>query len=139
MPWEDIEKCCHQACLHADKVHKYRLKVLQDELGLPHSEDTLAMLINVHIVGGSKDLALHLSGLTLRIPVMQQLIDTMCDSGYPGYENDGVNSRSRVAARLDERYGQRYAEKYGSARFMQQAVQDAVRHLDRSKESIVQD
>ena len=26
MPWEDIEKCCHQAVLHANDVHKSALR-----------------------------------------------------------------------------------------------------------------
>ena len=50
------------------------------------------MLVHVHIVGGSKDLALHLKVLTLRIPVMQKLREIMHDSGYPGYDYNGLNS-----------------------------------------------
>ena len=46
MPWEDIEKCCHQAVLHAKHPHKTELKKLQSDLGLPHSEETLALLVN---------------------------------------------------------------------------------------------
>ena len=46
MPWEDIEKCCHQAVLHAKQPHKTELKKLQSELGLPHSEETLALMVN---------------------------------------------------------------------------------------------
>ena len=97
------------------------------------------MLVNVHTVGGSKDLAQHVKGLTLRIPVMQRLMDIMRRSGYPGYDNAGVNSVDRVASRLQERYSQKYGEKYGDAKFMPQAVQDAVRQLEKSKTSIVQD
>ena len=100
MPWEDIEKCCLQASRHANDSRQKNMKMLSEELGLPHSEETLAMLVNVHIVGGSKDLALHVKGLTLRIPVMQKLMEIMRDSGYPGYGNDGLNSFDRVAARL---------------------------------------
>ena len=59
MPWEYIERCCHQAILHAKQPHTEALSKLQSELGLPHSEETLALLVNVHIVGGNKDLALH--------------------------------------------------------------------------------
>ena len=139
MPWEDIERCCREASQHAEALHPDRLKLLQENLGVPHSEETLAMLVNVHIVGGSKDLALHVKGLTLRIPVMQKLMEIMRDSGYPGYGNDGLNSFDRVAARLHERYSLKYAEKYGEAKFTPQAVQDAVRHLEKTKGSIVQD
>ena len=99
----------------------------------------MALLVNVHIVGGSKDLALHLKGLTLRILVMQKLMEIMRDSGYPGYDYNGLNSFDRVAARLQERYSQKYAEKDGEAKFTPQAVQDAVRHLDKTNSSIVQE
>ena len=61
MPWEDIERCCHLACLHAQEPHKAQLQKLQEELGVPHSEETLALLVNVHLVGGNKDLAQHFS------------------------------------------------------------------------------
>merc|ERR1712107_282856 len=105
MPWEDIERCCHQAVLHAKQVEKKELEKLQSELGLPHSEETLALLVNVHIVGGDKDLALHLKGLTLRVHVMQDLIEILRQSGYPGYDCNGINLSSRVAQRLEERYG----------------------------------
>ena len=66
MPWEDVERCCHQACQAAKMPHREKLKKLQEQLGLPHSEETLAILVNVQIKGGSKDLAMHLSGLTQR-------------------------------------------------------------------------
>ena len=70
MPWEDIERSCN-AALKAATVHaKEDLQHLQDTLGLPHSEETLALLVNVHICGGTKDLALHLKGLTLRVSVV---------------------------------------------------------------------
>ena len=63
----------------------------------------------------------------------------MRDSGYPGYDNDGLNSKDRVDVRLRERYAEKYAEKYGEATFMPEAVLDAVRHVDKAKSSIVQD
>ncbi|CAK0802944.1 unnamed protein product, partial [Prorocentrum cordatum] len=139
MPWDDIERCCREASQHAEEIHGDRLRLLQDALGVPHSEETLAMLVNVRIKGGSKDLAQHLKGLTLRIPVMQKLIEIMRDSGYPSYGNNGLNSFDRVATRLHERYSQKYADKYGEAKFIPQAVQDAVQQLDGAKDSIVQD
>ena len=103
VPWEDIEKCCFQACKHAKEPHRSEIKKIGGTLGLPHSEDTLALLVNVFIVGGSKDLAMHLSGLTMRVHVVRQLIEILRASGYLGYEADGVNSRALVAQRLDER------------------------------------
>ena len=135
MPWEDIEQCCHQAILHAKTPHREALKKLQQDFGLPHSEDTLALLVNVHIVGGNKDLAEHLSGLTMRVHVIQQLIEILRCSGYPGYEKHGVNAPEKVASRLHERY----TSKYGSAQFTPAAVVDAIRVLEKQKTSIVQD
>ena len=135
MPWEDIEKCCHQAVLNAKHSGRKDLSKLQNELGLPHSEETLALLVNVHIVGGHKDLALHLKGLTMRVKVLQELIEILRSSGYPGYEKSGVNSPSQVAQRLDERYTQ----KYGHASFTPQAIQDAARLLEKQQISIVQE
>ena len=132
MPWEDIDRCCWEASLNAKQLSTERLRVLQDHLGVPHSEETLAMLVSVHIVGGSKDLALHLKGLTLRTPALRKLIDIMRLSGYPGYANDGLNSFDRVAARLNDRYTSKYAGRYGEAQFTQQAVQDVVRQIDKS-------
>ena len=64
----------------------------------------MALLVNFFIVGGSKDLAVHLSGLTMRVHVAQQLIEMLRASGYPGYEADCVNSRTLVAQRLNDRY-----------------------------------
>ncbi|CAK0805824.1 unnamed protein product [Prorocentrum cordatum] len=139
MPWDDIERCCREACQHAEEIHGGRLRLVQDALVVPHSEETLAMLVNVRIKGGSKDLAQHLTWLTLRIPAMQKLIEIMRDSGYPGYGNNGLNSFDRVATRLHERYSQTYAYKYGEAKFIPQAVQDAVQQLDGAKDTIVQD
>ena len=86
MPWEDIESCCHQAVLHSKSPDREALKHLEAELGVPHSEETLALLVNVSIVGGNKDLAEHLSGLTMRVDVLQELVEILRHSGYPGYE-----------------------------------------------------
>eukprot|EP00959_Pyramimonas_sp_CCMP1952_P320669 6710419-Pyramimonas_sp.AAC.1 len=44
MPWDDIERRCREASQHAEEIHGDRLKLLQDALGVPHSEETLAML-----------------------------------------------------------------------------------------------
>ena len=82
-----------------------------------------------------KDLAQFLSGLTLRVPVMQQLIDILRASGYPGYETDGINAAARVAQRLDERYRQ----VYGEATFTPAAVKQAVRVHEKTALSLVQD
>ena len=125
MPWEDIEKCCHQAVLHAKPPHREALAKLQQDLGVPHSEETLALLVHVHIVAGNKDLAQHLQGLTMRVRVIQELIEILRCSGYPGYEKHGVNGPDKVASRLDERY----TSKYGASRFTPAAVLDAIKLL----------
>ena len=93
------------------------------------------MLVHVHIVGGNKDLAIHLKGLTLRVRVVQDLIDILRSSGYPGYDRNGVNSPDKVASRLNSRY----TEKYGQAAFTPVAVLEAVNVIRKQKTSIVQD
>ena len=135
MPWEDIERCCHLACVHANTTQKAELTKLQQELGVPHSEETLALLVNVHLVGGTKDLAQYITGLTLRVSVIQRLIDILRGSGYPGYETDGINSAARVAQRLDDRY----RKVYGEASFTPAAVEQAVRVHEKTSLSLVQD
>ena len=56
-------------------------------------------------------------------------------SGYPGYDNRGVNSPAQVARRLDERY----VQTYGHASFTPAAVQEAVHVHLLQKQSIVQE
>ena len=97
------------------------------------------MLVNVHVVGGSKDLALHLKVLTQRIPATQRPIEIMRGSGYPGHDNSGLNSKDRVDAHLRERHAEKYAEKYGEATCMPQVAVGAARHLEKARSSIVQD
>ena len=40
------------------------MEKIREKLRLPHSEDILASLLNLHVVGGAKDLAEHLEGAT---------------------------------------------------------------------------
>ena len=68
----------------------------------------------VCIRGGSKDLADHLRGVTMRPKVVLQLISYLRESGYLGYEFDGVNSQAKLEARMDKLY----VHKYGSAEFI---------------------
>ena len=89
---------------------------------MPHSEDVLALLVNVHIRGGSKDLATHLQGLTMRVAIVAELIRILRGSGYPGYEEHGVNSSASVAQRLKERY----TDLYGEAAFIPAAIRQCV-------------
>ena len=65
----------------------------------------LSLLLSVHIVGGTKDLAEHLEGATMRPAVVERLIDDLRRSGYPGYEANGLNSQDRVQERMKQLYG----------------------------------
>ena len=76
---------------------------------VPHSEETLASLMNVHIVGGSTDLSLHLEGATMRPAVVEHLIRLLRASGYPGYEENGVNSERQVRERMERMCRRQYA------------------------------
>ena len=96
----DIESCCQQGEKHSKNVGHGFLRQAQKELGLPHSEGTLALLVNIHIVSGDKSLSEHLKGLTMRVAVLQRLIEILRASGYPGYNEKGFNSSSRVSERL---------------------------------------
>ena len=59
MPWEDVEKCCARAIAHAKTPHRERLQELEDEMGLPHSEDTLALLVARVVEGQLVDRSLR--------------------------------------------------------------------------------
>ena len=71
----------------------------------------------------------------MRVGVIQELIAIMRRSGYPGYENSGVNAPDKVALRLKERY----VDVYGHAAFVPAAVQAAANVLERNSFSLVQD
>ena len=75
------------------------------------------MLVGVHLRGGSKDLAVHLNGLTMRVGVVSELIRILRASCYPGYR-EGVNAPEHVAQRLRERY----TDVYGHAAFTPSAI-----------------
>ena len=77
MPWQDIERCCYLATQSAKKVDRDGLRELQEELGVPHSEETLALMVHVQIRGGSKDLTQHIQGITMRVEVIQNLIEIL--------------------------------------------------------------
>ena len=91
-------------------------------------------MVNVHVVGGNKDLAIDLKGLTMRLRILQNLIDILRASGYPGYDNRGVNSPARVARSIDG-----YEQTYGHASFTPAAVREAVNGHLPQKQSILQE
>ena len=61
LPCEDIEARCKEANNNWSKA----TKAVQASIALPHTEEVLATLVNVHIVGGTKDLVEHLAGATI--------------------------------------------------------------------------
>ena len=74
MPWEDIEKNCGTVLQMASVAAEQRKQEISSQILLPHDEEMLATLLNVHIVGGSTDLATHLEGATIRPAVIEELI-----------------------------------------------------------------
>ena len=142
MAWEDMLKCCQEVQEHCQaqsgtRISKKRARtqLSTERYGLPHSEDTLASLVRVCIRGGNKDLAQHLEGVTMRVEVVSRLIEVLRKSGYAGYEDEGINSRVQVAARMKERY----EDKYGKVSFVPEAVREVVDARGKQGKSIVQE
>ena len=50
MPWQDIEKCCAAAIANVPALQRAELEGIRAQLRLPHSEEILASLLNVHVV-----------------------------------------------------------------------------------------
>ena len=75
--------------------------------------ETFASLVRVCIRGGSTHLAEHLAGIIMEVTKANGLIALLRKSGYPGYEDAGINSIARVNHRMKEQY----ISKYGVARF----------------------
>ena len=131
MPWEDVANCCEQVLASRQRANTRKRGADLDShpAALPLDENTLATLVNVHIVSGSSDLAKHLEGITMRTRVVLRLIDMLRRSGYPGYETDGLNSVDAVNRRMHERYD----SKYQTDAFIPKAVQVAVQQAHRAK------
>ena len=68
---------------------------------LPHDGSVLAILVRVHIIGGSVDVAEHLKEVHLRPDVVLSLIEELIHRGFPGYEHYRL---SDVKRRLQELY-----------------------------------
>ena len=143
MPWEDIESACASVlpCPAMEADRNLRSEIRRNTFAMntvPHDEKVLASLLNVHIVGGSTDLAVHLEGATIRPAVVHELIRLLRSSGYPGYEESGPNAESAVAARIREYYTSRYAD----SKFVPAAITEAIEQARDSKLrgcSLVQD
>ena len=125
LPWEDIER----RCVEAQDSWETAIKASRKSLELPHSEEVLATLVNVHIVGGTIDLVKYLEGATMRIEVVMKLIDELRGSGYPGYMAE-FNDAAAVKKRMEEMYGERYR---GAEAFVPDKIRDAAEKACRAK------
>jgi len=124
LPWEDIEQRCSEAQQNWSKTSQ----AVRNAWQLPHEETILSTLLNVHIVGGTTDLAAHLQGAKMRPAVVLKLIDILRDSGYPGYTAD-FNSKEQVQRRMMEMY----TSKYGDEAFIPDKIKEAIAQAHRAK------
>eukprot|EP00973_Karenia_brevis_P093968 12420082-Karenia_brevis.AAC.1 len=130
--WLECAACCTNNRMgilwrdvlgHAQGRTKIRRKeTTQNAFGVPHTEETLAMLVSVKPVGGDVDLAVHLEGLTMRAHVLDGLVAILRKTGYPGYEENGMNSEAKVR----EKVAELYREKTGEAKFIPESIKSAV-------------
>jgi len=127
LPWDDIERRCAES--QADWATA--LEAAQQNATLPHCEDVLASLVNVHIIGGSKDLVECLEGATLRTGVVLQLISELRDSGHPGY-TAAFNSDEAVRERMHQMYTVKY-DRGSSEPFVPELVRKAAEEAHRAK------
>ena len=125
MPREEIEGRCREADQNWQKNTKTDARQV---MALPHDEDALAALVNVHIVGGTKDLIDHPAGATTRCHVALGLIALLRQSGHPGYETE-INSVKAV----EDRMQRMYRNQYGNAPFAPERVRKAMEESYRPK------
>ena len=138
VPWEDVQEKCEEA---------------SKKFGLPLDEEVLAKLVNVHVVGGVKDLGEALKGATMRVDVVLKLIALNIQSGHykhaeaeddddPDCSNDSklqeVCKRaqkenpelpSKVISRMDRLYG-----RYGDKAFVPDRVKRAMQESFEQRE-----
>ena len=79
LPWEDVSARCKEA----DTAWYAAATAAKRSCALPHDEDVLATLVNVHIVGGSAEAVAELDGAAMRTEVVLALISELRESGYP--------------------------------------------------------
>ena len=123
LPWEDVAKRCHEA----ETAWYTEAKAARQSCALPHDEDVLATLVNVHIVGGSAQTVTELEGATMRTAVVLALIAELRDSGYPGYRAK-FNTDAAVRQRAQALYGE-----YGEEPFVPAKVREATEQAFRAK------
>eukprot|EP00973_Karenia_brevis_P013888 1883444-Karenia_brevis.AAC.1 len=90
MPWEDILKTLQRAEGESTRI------------ALPNDGAVLAVLLRVHIIGGSLDVTKHLRDVHLRVGVVRSLLEELIARGFPGYTHYRVED---VRHRLQELYG----------------------------------
>ena len=71
MQWQDIEACCKRVLSEATANDRNKIGKDNDGCLLPHSEEMLSLLLNVHVVGGTKDLVEHLEGATIQPAIVK--------------------------------------------------------------------
>jgi len=94
MPWEDILKNLRQA---QDK---------SVSVALPNDGAVLAVLVRVHIIGGSIDVTKHLRDVHLRVHVVLSMLQELIARGFPGYRDyhmDDIRQRARELYGNDEK------------------------------------
>ena len=115
LPWDDVSRRCKEA----ETAWYTAAKAARQSCALPHDEDVLATLVNVHIVGGAAEAVTQLEGATMRTAVVLALISELRDSGYPGYRGK-FNTDAAVRQRAQALYG-----KYGEEPFVPAKVREA--------------
>jgi len=93
MPWEDILKNLRQA---QDK---------SVSVALPNDGSVLAVLVRVHIIGGSIDVTKHLRDVHLRVHVVISMLQELIARGFPGYRDyrmEDIRQRARELYGNDE-------------------------------------
>ena len=123
LPWEDVAERCRDA----QKQWKTARSAAYNSCRLPHDENVLATLVNVHIVGGSAEAVSELQGATMRTAVVLALISELRKSGYPGYRSE-FNSEALVRERAKEIYG-----RYGDEAFVPDKIREATKEAFRAK------
>ena len=91
MPWEDILQSLKKAEKEDTRV------------ALPHDGAVLAVLLRVHIVGGSLDVTKHLRDVHLRVGVVRRMLEELVERGFPGYRDYSVEE---IRRRTKELYGE---------------------------------
>ena len=111
LPWEDVSARCKEA----ETAWYAAATAAKRSCALPHDEDVLATLVNVHIVGGSAEAVAELDGAAMRTEVVLALISELRESGYPGYRGK-FNTDAAVRQRAQALYGKDGTESFVPAK-----------------------